>query len=145
MFAVTQNKKRTHPFVKFLAWVLGSFLTLGMIIGMVTQQLHPPTSQVNKVSDARLQFAAGGALMLRKSMRNPDSFKLTSADIIDATGTVCYEYRAQNGFGGMNVGQAVLTPKGAFKTDDMNGFDSLWNHECAHKRARHHVRCVQPS
>ena len=35
-------------------------------------------------------------------MRDPDSFKLSSVIIMDK-GAVCYEYRAHNGFGGVNV------------------------------------------
>jgi hypothetical protein len=66
-------------------------------------------------------------------MRNPDSFKVSSVLVI-GTETACYEYRAQNGFGGMNVGSAVLAlRKNAFKTNEMNGFVQLWNKECAHK------------
>ena len=80
--------------------------------------------------------------MLKKAMRNPDSFKLTSALIIDATGTTCYGYRAQNGFGGLNRGQAVLTPTGKFKSDEMDGFAPLWNKECAHKTGTEEVQTV---
>lgn len=65
-------------------------------------------------------------------MRNPDSFKLSNALFMD-NGAVCYEYRAQNGFGGMNIGHAVLNPKGVLKTNEMNGGTQLWNHECANK------------
>ncbi len=48
-------------------------------------------------------------------------------------GAVCYDYRAQNGFGGMNLGHAVLSPKGQFKANESSGFTSLWNKECANK------------
>jgi hypothetical protein len=48
-------------------------------------------------------------------------------------GTVCYGYRPQNGFGGMNIGNAVFTPSGNFKTDEMDGFAPLWNKYCANK------------
>jgi hypothetical protein len=34
----------------------------------------------------------------------------------------------------MNVGHAVLSPKGAFKTDEMDGFAPLWSKECAHRQ-----------
>jgi hypothetical protein len=48
-------------------------------------------------------------------------------------GAVCYEFRSQNGFGGMNSGQAVLSLSGQFKTNEMSGFAVLWNRECAGK------------
>lgn len=136
------GRRVTQPAVKFLALVLFLVIVLA-IVGMGTVMFMGPSttpivaSQSNKVSqpdeDARAQRAVVGARLLKKSMRNPDSFKLTSALIINATGTVCYEYRAQNGFGGVNAGEAVLTPKGRFKTNEMDGFTSLWNRECAHK------------
>lgn len=71
--------------------------------------------------------------ILRKSMRNPDSFKMDSA-IVPPSGAVCMEYRAQNGFGGMNQESAVVTP--AFKllvqgTDD--GFHTAWRKYCTGK------------
>jgi hypothetical protein len=62
-------------------------------------------------------------------MRNPDSFKLSDG-IVMADGAVCYSYRAQNGFGGLNVGNAVLAPKGKFKSSDSPGYATVWNKEC---------------
>jgi hypothetical protein len=77
---------------------------------------------------ARRRFSKS---LLKKAMRNPDSFKVSSALVME-TDTACYEYRSQNGFGGMDVGRAVLT-KNAFKTNENSGFTTLWNKECAHK------------
>jgi hypothetical protein len=48
-------------------------------------------------------------------------------------GAVCYDYRSQNGFGGMNAGQAVLSPTGQFKSDKSAGFTALWNKQCGGK------------
>jgi hypothetical protein len=84
------------------------------------------------VEELHWQLAIVAARSLREAMRNPDSFKLVSAYFTDH-GAVCYRYRAQNGFGGLNIGQAVLSATGEFKTDETNGFSSLWNKECAHK------------
>ncbi|MGH9561007.1 MAG: hypothetical protein ACRD3S_06090, partial [Terracidiphilus sp.] len=47
---------------------------------------------------------------LRSMMRNPDSFKLTWISIMPSY-AVCYEFRSQNGFGGMDNGGAVLAPR----------------------------------
>lgn len=72
--------------------------------------------------------------MLKQAMRDPDSFKLSQALVIDGTGAVCYEYRARNGFGGMNVGHAVISPDGkTFKAENDSGYRALWNKECANK------------
>lgn len=93
------------------------------------------TASAQKPEDRAVQRAALGAKALKNSMRNPDSFKLESALVIDETFAVCYEYRSQNGFGGMNRGQAVLARDGKrFLTNEMDGFGKLWNRECAGKR-----------
>lgn len=61
------------------------------------------------------------------------AFKLSQV-LIMGDGAVCYEYRAQNGFGGMNVGRAVMAPDGQFAVKEIGGkFYSLWNKECANK------------
>jgi 2,4-dienoyl-CoA reductase-like NADH-dependent reductase (Old Yellow Enzyme family) len=41
----------------------------------------------------------------------------------------CYQYRAQNGFGGMNIEYAVLTPNAA----NLSTNAGLWNRKCARK------------
>ena len=87
--------------------------------------------------NAALQRATSGAIMLKNSMRNPDSFKLESALVINGTGAVCYDYRAQNGFGGINAEHAVLSGDGKqFKTSSTEGFSKLWNVECAGKNGQ---------
>lgn len=87
-----------------------------------------------KRKHAAIQQASAGAIILKKSMRDPDSLKLESALVINGTGAVCYEYRAKNGFGGMNVGHAVLSADGKqFRTSEMDGFTKMWNKECANK------------
>jgi len=87
-----------------------------------------------KINDDAIQRASSGAIILKKSMRDPDSFKLESALVINGTGAVCYDYRAKNGFGGTNVGHAVLSADGKqFRTSEMDGFTKIWNKECANK------------
>jgi T4 superinfection immunity protein len=68
--------------------------------------------------------------ILRDSMRNPDSFKMDSA-IVPLSGAVCMEYRAQNGFGGMNNETAVVTPASKlFVQGTDSGFYKAWNKYC---------------
>ena len=79
------------------------------------------------------RIAAAEASLIKNAMRNPDSFKLNEV-LLMKNGSSCFEYRAQNGFGGMNVGQAVYSnPTGKLKTNEMGGFPSLWNKECANQ------------
>jgi hypothetical protein len=100
--------------------------------GKGTQPPSPAEQAEKQKKDARFYQAVLGAKQLRDSMRNPDSFKLSQVLMMD-DGAVCYQYRAQNGFGGLNVGHAVLSPKGQFKANESAGFRGLWNKECAGK------------
>lgn len=136
-----KRKKRTS----LLTWIVTIFVGMPVLIaifsGASTTSSDTPTApqtpeQIAEQTkrDAAVQRATVGAATLKKSMRNPDSFKLESALVINGTDAVCYTYRAQNGFGGMNAGQAVLSADATqFKTDDMDGFAKLWNKECGDK------------
>lgn len=90
--------------------------------------------------DNAIARAAVVASKLRSAMRNPDSFSLESVRIAD-NGTACFKYRAQNGFGGMNVEEAILTDKD-FKTGSDKGFAKLYNKECT-KPAYEEVKRVK--
>jgi hypothetical protein len=110
---------------------------IGAALNQPTTSASPPKTAEEKKTEeennAALAMAAVGAESIRKAMRDPDSFKLNSVLIIDKTRAVCCEYRARNGFNGLNVGHAVLSTKGKLVTDEMDGFRPLWNRECAHK------------
>lgn len=116
-------------------------ILLIVIIVLITLCFYapPPKSSGDREREQREQKdevtwerALLAARELHDAMRNPDSFKLTSVLFMD-DGSICYEYRAQNGFGGMNVGRAALAANGSFKTNEMNGFAALWNRRCAGK------------
>lgn len=98
------------------------------------QQLTPEEAAEKEKKDKAVQLAAAGAATLKKTMRDPDSFELESALVIEESGAVCYTYRARNGFGGMNRDNAVLADGGKkFLTSDSEGFVDLWNQECGGK------------
>lgn len=98
-----------------------------------TQEKEEQAQQKTEAdNDAKVLAASIGARTLREDMRNPDSFKLVQV-LIMKDNTVCYEYRAQNGFGGMNIGDAVLSPNGTMKTSEEPGFTPLWNKRCLNK------------
>lgn len=101
----------------------------------------PAERAAAKANDAQFAHASAGAKILHDSARNPDSFKLVQV-LTMRDGTACYTYRAQNGFGGMNVGYAVLSPANKFKTDEMQGFHVLWNKLCAHKSGTDRTQAV---
>jgi RNA polymerase subunit RPABC4/transcription elongation factor Spt4 len=134
--------KRTSTFT----WIVAIFVAVPMLVAIFsgssntsseTQQQTSKTPEqiaLEEKRDAAVQRATVGATTLKKAMRNPDSFKLESALVINGTDAVCYTYRAQNGFGGMNAGQAVLSADGTrFLNADMEGFTKLWNKECGGK------------
>jgi len=86
-----------------------------------------------KVADDRkLNLIFAGQEMLKKMMRDPDSLVFERVLYTDDE-SVCYEYRAKNGFGGMNKGAAVFSDKG-FITNDDKGFDPIWSEKCAGKQ-----------
>ncbi|NJO35715.1 MAG: zinc ribbon domain-containing protein [Rhodospirillales bacterium] len=129
----------------FLTWLVTIFIAVPIVIAVfagssttMTPTTKPAENAEDRAArvkaDAAVQRASVGAKLLKKAMRNPESFKLESALVIESTGAACYEYRAQNGSGGMNTGQAVLSGDAKlFKTDEMDGFARLWNEECAGK------------
>jgi DNA-directed RNA polymerase subunit RPC12/RpoP len=62
---------------------------------------------------------------LRKSLRDPDSLVVESARAAADPVLVCIEYRAKNGFGGMNKEFVVFTGKKAYP-----GNAAVWNKSC---------------
>jgi len=66
----------------------------------------------------------------KAAMRNPDSFRLERA-LAMSNKTVCLSFRAQNGFGGMNIGAAVFpADRSKGKIKGMDGFGRLFKREC---------------
>jgi hypothetical protein len=80
----------------------------------------------------KLTTAAAGAQQLLKHLRDPESLKIESLLITDKDGMACIEYRAKNGFGGMNRGQAVFIVL-ALITESDKEFPTAWNQWCANK------------
>jgi len=81
---------------------------------------------------ARPAGRAGQRAILAR-LRDPDSFQLVAAKLVPATGTICYEYRARNGFGGMNVGAAIYHPSTylQMRQDTPAGFAEDWRAKCS--------------
>lgn len=111
--------------------ILGS---LGAIISGIKERSLSPTERENRDREStRIAVAATIAREIKRSMRDPDSFTLSSVRLVEKSDTICYVYRARNGFGGINVGHAILSSAGRFYTEESSGFAPLWNRECAHK------------
>jgi hypothetical protein len=73
------------------------------------QEAKHAQGELNAERDLREKEAHRGLATLKSMMRNSDSFVLESALIMSDGQTVCYTYRSENGFGGMNRENAVLS------------------------------------
>ena len=114
--------------MKLLAFLFGVVVLL-VIVGNCSERQQPKTqAQIKENED--FQWATAGALTLRDAMRNPDSFKLESVHIMPKEKVVCYQYRSQNGFGGMTRGNAVITKDKMSTSENNPGFARIWNKEC---------------
>ena len=76
--------------------------------------------------EQQFQAVVAGAKWLKKSMKNPTSFELTSA-IMMGDEAICYEYRATNSFNAVVPGHRVIA--GAVNSDK----DKDWNKYCGGK------------
>lgn len=136
-----KNKKPQSPIVKWGVRAFLIYLVGGIIFGILqtehqkNQPIDPAVAENNKQYKIMLNRAALGLIMLKKNLRDPESFKLESAFVIKDTLAVCYEFRARNGFGGINLSHAVLSrDMQNFKIENLDGFIPLWNKECADKK-----------
>ncbi len=89
-------------------------------------------------------LATVGAASLKKAMKDPKSFTLTSALVMD-DGTACYEYRAMNSFGASLPSRAVMLATGKMMTKDQDGgsFSKAWNGRCANKSGREIANIIE--
>jgi hypothetical protein len=100
----------------------------------------PPETAAQKAerekADAQVRVAAAAAKALKSGMKNPDSFKLEEALVMD-DGTVCFEYRATNSFNAVVPGQAVYVPKSdRLIANTHDGFARAWKAGCQGKSGR---------
>lgn len=91
-------------------------------------------------ADARIRMTVVVARMIKEASRNPSTFEMIDASSNKTATTVCMTYRAQNGFGGMNVEKATMH-NGKFAFDA-----KTWNRRCTKEamfdttKARHFVK-----
>jgi len=110
-----------------------------LILGMCsTNHNSPPAKSADQIKTEtektnKLTKAIAAAITIKRAMRNPESFKIESAILMD-NGSVCYQFISQNGFGGMNRMKAVHYGADNIKTSEMEGFSGKWNKECAKKQ-----------
>lgn len=81
--------------------------------------------------DRKWNLIFAGQEMLKQTMRDPNSLEFDRV-LYTEDHSVCYEYRAKNGFGGMNKGAAVFSDKGFF-TNESKEFKLVWDEKCSGK------------
>jgi hypothetical protein len=100
---------------------------IGQIVTGGASQNAQAESPQDKQTKHRDYAAYLSAKALKASLRNPDSLDFDSILANDDGSVICMTYRAQNGFGGMNLGHVV------FKDGDPSESHSSWRTNCAHK------------
>ena len=81
--------------------------------------------------NTQLAIAATGATLLRRAMKDPEAFDLTSL-VIKPNGTACYEYRAKNSFRSSSSKQRRTYEgrQNACPAQNGNAFVGIWNKDC---------------
>jgi hypothetical protein len=127
------KKLKMGLLAKAFLWVLGITFAL-MVIGSInspttmTTAIAPhksPEEIARQERDSkRWSNVVSAGAAIRDSMRNPDSLIWESIRSNDDGSVLCFEYRAQNGFGGMNRA-FVSKANGVFSESS-----AAWNKNC---------------
>jgi hypothetical protein len=88
--------------------------------------LNVAQEAAKKQENDRFQEAIYVARMLRKNMKNPDSFKLEEV-LRMPDGSLCFSYRAANSFNAVTPGNAV------YAAGKLTANDAAWNKYCGGK------------
>lgn len=132
-FRDERRRRRTWPIVAVVALGLAAIFAASMAMRSDRYAVTPAQRAAKQSSEQALQRAITGAEQLHELMRDPDSFRLVRANVMN-DGAACYVYRSRNGFGGMNVGIAVMMPDGELvPLPDSNDELGLppWSNECS--------------
>lgn len=132
-------KKPASSTAKIIVVLIGVIFFSAIITGQQQDEkstaakanTSPEQKAAEAKRDAQLQFAAMGAVDIKKSMKDPEAFELTSL-YVTLSGYSCYEYRAKNSFGAVLPAKAVVTPDGKmlFEERQARAFQKAWNKEC---------------
>ncbi|KAB2900377.1 MAG: hypothetical protein F9K35_07000 [Burkholderiaceae bacterium] len=88
-----------------------------------TPEQREAEAKAKAKQEADFQFSLAAAKAVRAAMKDPASFELVRADMMDS-GALCMVYRGKNSFGAVTTEQAAITRK--LKAGD-------WNKECGGK------------
>lgn len=119
-------KKPTSSATK-LAVILLGIAFVGAIVSENESASVPETPEIKAQKEAeskRYVAAFGTSKTIRSSMRDPESLKFETLLVNDDSSVVCAEYRARNGFGGMNRELMIVTK------DKTSQSTAAWNKHC---------------
>lgn len=133
-------KKPTSKLALFFAGLVLIFIIKGIVSSndeKPTQAAPQKTAEqlaAEAKREAQFQRVVQGARTIKAAMKNPASFSLESAVLMD-DGSVCYEYRGTNSFNAITLEQSVLTTKDNFTKDPKD-----WNRYCGGKQGTDHSK-----
>jgi len=112
--------------------VFGSLFVLGAIASnfednakeAVIATETPEQKAERELESKRFILAGLAKATIKEAARNPDSVSFSFVGVNKDATTVCVEYRAQNGFGGMNKDYI------AFHNGKVRESVSFWNNNC---------------
>lgn len=119
----------TIIFGAFLVLVVGSCIFSGdrpTGTSTSTSTPKPPPSAADLAKEKEFRTVVAGLRWIKESMKNPKSFELVSARMIDGK-ALCIEYRGTNSFNAVVVNRRVITD--AVNSDKAKD----WNASCAGK------------
>jgi rRNA maturation endonuclease Nob1 len=131
VFRRSADARKPMSWPKKIGIAFGAVFGLGVVGQLVALpgggQVAQAESAQDKQTDQRNHAAYLSARALKASLRNPDSLAFQSILASDDGSVICIKYRAQNGFGGINLEHVV------FKDGNPSQSRSSWQAHCAGK------------
>jgi len=132
VFRRAAGTTKPRSWLKKIAIVFGVMFGVSLVGGFAARvsgtkpgaEIESPQDKQHKHMTYQAYLAAKA---VKASLRNPDSLSFEQILANDDGSVVCLTYRAQNGFGGMNIEHVV------FKDGDPSQSHSSWHAHCAGK------------
>ncbi|MBU3624763.1 hypothetical protein ICN48_00720 [Polynucleobacter sp. JS-Safj-400b-B2] len=127
--------------MKTWKWVVGGLVATGIVLpliaglggdgksGQKTEAIKNATPADAEKQLAEMRYYQGVILAktIKNSLKNPSSMQLERVSVNEDGSLVCMAYRAQNGFGGMDLAPAVMI-RGKISNDG-----NVWDKNCKGK------------
>lgn len=113
---------------RFALWLVFGLFALQVIVRVAGgfDQAKPAAPAPTAAPDPRQLRAAAAGTALKASLRDPASLVIEKGRVSDDGSVVCIDYRARNGFGGMNREYVAFDKRGAMQTGP-----AYWNAHCS--------------